>query len=187
MALKLITPPAAEPLTVADMAAHLRCDLTDQALYIEALIKAAREAAENETARALITQTWDLTLDAFPVVSNRNPRAGISLPLPPLVSITSITYIDTAGITQTCVPSTYLCESSTDSAIIVPSYGQSWPATRNQLGAVTVRFACGYGNAAAVPEAIRLWMKFAVQEAYEGTPMTEFIRKMIYDYRPVSV
>ena len=29
------------------------------------------------------------------------------------------------------------------------AYGKSWPATRDQLNAVTIRFVCGYGASAA--------------------------------------
>src|SRR4030042_1283690 len=65
-ALVLITPPAAEPLTNAEAMVHLKVDSQIEIPYIDNLIKDARETAERITRRALITQTWELYLDAFP-------------------------------------------------------------------------------------------------------------------------
>ncbi len=62
----LITPPAVEPVTLADAKAYLRVDNDDDDGVISALIAGARSHIEAQTRRALITQAWRLVRDAWP-------------------------------------------------------------------------------------------------------------------------
>lgn len=127
--------------------------------YLTALVKVARRRAEADTGRALITQTWDLTLDGFPVSSD----CPIQLPLPPCQSVTSISYYDTAGTLQTWSSSYYQVAIGQDEARIRPIYGQVYPSTYARMQAVTVRFVAGYGAAAsAVPDEIRHALKLMI-------------------------
>jgi uncharacterized phiE125 gp8 family phage protein len=57
--------PAAEPITLAEAKAWLRVDGTDEDTLITALIAAARTHVENFTRRALITQQFEVSFDAF--------------------------------------------------------------------------------------------------------------------------
>ena len=66
MPLQLVTPPAEEPVSLAEAKQHLRVDGGDDDLLIGSLITAARQAAETKTGRQLITARWKLVLDAFP-------------------------------------------------------------------------------------------------------------------------
>ena len=83
MPLTLTTPPAVEPVTLAEAKAHLKIDTTDDDALITALIPAARARAEWHTGRALVTQGWTLWLDAWPDI--------IAIPLPPLQAVASVT------------------------------------------------------------------------------------------------
>lgn len=132
---------------------------TDDPL-IARLIASARHQAEQELQRALITQTLDLVLDEFP----RN--APYEIKLPPLSSVTSIAYVDTDGATQTLAASKYVVDANSKPARIAPAYGESWPSTRTQNNAVTVRFVAGYGAATAVPACIKQWMLLAISTLY---------------------
>jgi len=67
MTLRLITAPSAEPATVDEVKLDARIDGPELDATIELLIKAARQRCEDLTGRALITQTWELVLDEFPV------------------------------------------------------------------------------------------------------------------------
>lgn len=163
-ALSLVTAPAAEPVSRSEAKAHLRIEasVTDDDTLIDALIVAAREHVEDFTRRALVTQTWDLKLDAFPC------DAYIKVPLPRLQSVTSITYVDTAGTTQTWSSSDYQVDTASEPGRIAPAYGESWPDTRaGQLNAVTVRFVAGYGAASAVPQKIKQAMLLIIGHWYE--------------------
>jgi uncharacterized phiE125 gp8 family phage protein len=153
MALKLITAPTVEPVTVEEAKTFLRVDGNDEDLLITGLIASVRAEAEKITRRALLTQTWELVLDSF-------PSYEIVVPLPRLQSVTSIKYIDLNGVEQTLDPATYQVDTDNEPARIVPAYGQSWPAGRNQINAVRVRYVAGYGATAdLIPENIKLWIK----------------------------
>lgn len=161
----LVTPPAVEPIDLADAKRQCRVndDQTDEDESILSYIGAARQAAEAYTSRAFITQTWDLKFDGFPAV--------IVLPKPPVQSVTNITYIDTNGATQTLSSSLYTTDLPTGPYAmpgrIVPAYGETWPSTRDVPNAVTVRIVCGYGvNGTDVPEAIRQAIRASVAMQY---------------------
>lgn len=163
MALRLYTAPATEPLTASEAKAHLRVEHSTDDTLITALIVAARQHAEDFTGRALITQTWELYLDAFPDCDDD----VLYVPLPRLVSVTSISYVDTDGVTQTWNSTNYLVDAKSEPARITPAYGVSWPTTRGQVNAVTMRFVAGYGAAVDVPQTIKQAMLLIIGHLYE--------------------
>jgi len=163
VALSLVTAPAAEPITLAEAKVHLRVDITDDDSLITALIVTARQHVEAITRRALITQTWDLTLDAWP------DGDTILVPLPPLQSVTSVTYKDSAGTVYTMPVTDYIVDKVEEPGRIVLAYGKTWPsATLYPAGAITVRFAAGYGDATKVPQAIKQAMLLLIGQWYES-------------------
>jgi len=62
----LIAPPGEEPVTLAEAKAFCRIDGADEDALVDALIAAARLQVESLTGRALITQTWRLTMACAP-------------------------------------------------------------------------------------------------------------------------
>ena len=62
----LLTPPAVEPVTLAEAKAYLRVEHDDDDDVIASLIAAARSHIEAQTRRALITQTWQIRRDSWP-------------------------------------------------------------------------------------------------------------------------
>lgn len=161
MSLRLITPPAAEPLSLADLEAQSRVELGDEVVLAQGYLTTARLQAEKVTRRALITQTWELTLDRF-------PKGEITVFPPPLQSVESIKYTDSNGAEQTLDPSSYKVDTASEPGRIVPAYGMQWPATRDEINAVRIRFVCGYGdNADDVPQPIRNWILLNAANLYE--------------------
>lgn len=166
----LKTAPTTEPLSLEE--AKLQCNvpatLTDEDDLIASLIVAARERVETDTNRALITQTWYWKADGFPC----GWTTPIYLPRPPLVSIASISYVDTAGATQTWAESAtgyQLVKPSgpkAQYATVQPSYQVIYPVTRYQPEAVTIEYICGYGAATAVPESIKHAMRLLIAHWY---------------------
>lgn len=172
MPLTIVNAPSEEPLTAADAIAQLRLDTSQLDGLLDARIVAAREYAERYTSRALTTRTYDWTLDAFADI--------LYVPMPPLQSVTSITYIDTAGTTQTLATSEYTVDTASQPGRILPAHNKSWPSTRGHVNDVTIRFVAGYGAAAAVPYAIKAAMLLIVGEfdkrrehAIVGAPIAE--------------
>lgn len=176
------TAPATEPLSVSDAKTHTRIDETAEDSLITDYIAAGRQLIENQTWRALITQTVTVKLDHFPIWD-------IWLPRSPAQSITSIQYVDTNGDTQTVSSSNYTLDTYSTPSAITPAYGQVWPTARCQRNSVTVVYVAGYGDAASdVPEDIVHALKLIVTEAYEdregGDPANQMaVRRLLASYQ----
>lgn len=150
--LVLQTAPVAEPVTLDEAKSQLRILHSDEDDLLNRFIVAARNYVEAITGRALITQTWDLTLDDFPA----RESGLIELPKAPLQSVTSVTYTDTAGDPQTWDAGEYVVSTASRVGKIYPAYGYQWPSTQAQREAVAVRFVAGYGDDVDdVPDDIR--------------------------------
>lgn len=165
---KLITPPAEEPVSLAEARLHCRVDIDDDDDLIARLIQAAREVCESRSNRAFVTQTWEVSLPGF---VRRDPSPGftwetallypgggaINLPRSPLQSVTSVTYVDFAGNPQTVSALTYQVSGvgTVSGGAVQALYGLSWPAARYQPESVRVRYVAGYGAAGAVPAAAK--------------------------------
>ena len=165
MFLRQTVAPASEPISLAEAKAHLRVDITDDDSYITALIVAARMFAEDNTGRSLITQSWQLVMDAFDIW-NFNDTA-IYLDRNPVIAVQTIKYLDMAGVLQTMPSTDYTVEVNSEPARITPVFGKVWPIALPQIGAVKVDFTAGYGNAAAVPQAIKTWMLLRIGTLYD--------------------
>ena len=145
-----VTAPTAEPLQVSEVRRHLSLDDSYYDQYVSSLIEVTRAKVQAETHRQLVTATYDIELDSLPAGQQTLP-----LPFGQLQSVTSVTYTDTAGASQTLSSSTYDVSTAKEPGTIRPSYGEVWPAARIQQAAATVRFVCGYGSAGSVPQAIK--------------------------------
>lgn len=66
MTIAELTPPAGEPLTLAEVKAHLRLDGSAEDGLLSGLIAAARTHLERETGLALMTGSFRLYLDDWP-------------------------------------------------------------------------------------------------------------------------
>lgn len=162
MALRLITAPTVLAVSLVEAKSHLRVDLSDDDTLITAMITSATEAAEQMTGRAIMPQTWELSLDAFP--------DAIELTRTPVSAITSITYKNTAGAPIVLSNTLYALNNADDYgfAQVSPVYAGVWPDTLSDINAVALRYVAGYANAAAVPESIKAWIKLQVGAMYEN-------------------
>jgi len=161
----LITPPAVEPITLDQAKDHLRVTNTTDDALISTLIAAARRFAEGYCRRALITQVWDLYVDKFPDAV----RGVLEIPFGELQAVTSVTYYDADGALQTLSASLYQVEAIREPARIRPIATETWPATYDQMNAVTVRFTAGYGDAPGdVPEQVVQAMLMLIGHLYEN-------------------
>lgn len=141
--------PTVEPITLAEAKAHSRVTITEDDAYIESLIAATRDRIEQFCKRSLLTQTWRLTLDRWPW------HRDIILPFPPLQSVSSITYVDTAGDTQTWSSSNYIVDTASTPGRVRLAYAELYPSLRDQPNAVTITYVAGYGSAASsIPASI---------------------------------
>lgn len=133
------------------------------------LIQAARQHVEQTLKRKLVTQTIDAYFHEFP---DPDDDEHLRFNLMPLQSVTSITYLDIDGVEQTLASSQYVVDAVSRPARIEPAYGVMWPAVREQMNAVKVRFVAGYGDAADVPACIKNWMLIRIKTLWEQRDQT---------------
>lgn len=163
MALKLITPPATEPLTLDEAKTHLKIDYTDDDTYISSLITAARTYCEKFQNRAYITQTWELALDSF-------PKSLFQLPLPPLQSVASIKYYGTDNTEYTFDSANYYVDTFSQPGRVCLNYSVSWPSTAlRPINSVIIQFVVGGDT---VADEVLHAIKMLVADWYERrTPL----------------
>ena len=164
MSLILVTAPAMEPVTLIEAKLHLRVDHDTENTLINGYIELARLEVEKITRRALITQTWDLWMDAFP------DDDELKLPKPPLQSITSIKYYDVNNVEATMSSSDYFVDMKSTPGRVGLASGKSWPGTAlRDLSGVVIRFVAGYGSLNTdVPRNQRLAMMLLIGHYYEN-------------------
>jgi hypothetical protein len=177
--LDLVRVTAPTPLfTTDELKLALRVDHSEDDALIDGLaaaVTAHLDGFSGILGRALVTQSWKLYLPGFPpgpgpwgapLFSARLQHARrIVLPLPPLVSVTSIHYVDPDGADQLLAADQYTVLEGPVSAV-EPAYGLSWPSTRAQARAVTITYVAGYGAATDVPGPILAAAKLMVGDLY---------------------
>jgi uncharacterized phiE125 gp8 family phage protein len=164
------TPPAVEPVTVAEAKAHLRVDTSDDDTYIGTLVTAAREWVESYLDRTLVNTQWRLRLHRFPTDS----QYPIYLPRPPVVSsgtatAVTITYTAETGGTATLSTAEYRVQRFETPGRVTTVYGGTWPASMEDNDAVVVTWWAGYGaSGSSVPAATKHAILMLVGHWYDG-------------------
>lgn len=181
----LVTPPASEPVALADVKTYLRIDGNEDDTVLNTLIASARRMAEAHTKRAFITQTWRLTMDRFserddvvppgfhiaPTPFLVNGSQAIQLSRQPIQSITSIITTNSANSPYTVPTATYTLDVSTGRILL--NEGYSWPTALRANSAADILFVAGWANAAAVPEPIKQGIMQHVAASYSGKVCAE--------------
>ena len=149
---------SAEPLDTVSAVEHLRAQGAGADSEIARLVSAARAYVENYTGTRLITQTLALRSDDWADLEN--------LQVAPVQSITSISYVDTDGATQTLAGSVYDARLYGLAPTIVLKFNQVWPTI--QMGSlITVTAVVGYGAAADVPSDLIHAMRLLLGDFYQ--------------------
>lgn len=160
MLVRVVTPPGAEPVTLAEAKDHLRLEITDDDAYVSVLIQAARQHIEEVCWRGVVTQTWEAVLDGFP------SGEALNLPGGNLGAISSVTYTDAEGVSQTLAVSVYEADTVSLPGRLLLAYDESWPSARSRWDAVRVRYTVGW-EVADVPAPIRQALLLLVAHLYE--------------------
>lgn len=152
----LVTPPASEPITTAEMKTHLRVTSSDEDDYIDLLIAAARQAVEREQNRALVSQTWLYECPYFPCEFELLPS--------PVSAITHIKYLDANNVLQTLSSSVYQTNFHGVVGRVRLAPNQTWPIVYSDVyNAVQVTFVAGYST---VPESTKHAIKLLASHLY---------------------
>ncbi|HXG56680.1 MAG TPA: phage head-tail connector protein [Vicinamibacterales bacterium] len=143
----VVTAAVLDPFSLAEAKAQSRIDLAEEDALLEDYLKAATRRVETDTGMALLTQTVDLTFDGLP-----QGWGVLDLPIGPVQSITSVTYIDTSAVSQTMASGDRLLSGSRIGLIDTAS----WPTDIRGFAPVTVRVVAGYTTAALIPADLRM-------------------------------
>lgn len=123
---------------------ELPVDLADHDDHLKLLIEAAQDLFEHDTGLVLPQATYVWKRDEWPI-------EDIVLTRRPVISISSITYVDVTGTTQTLSTSIYELDTYRVNPSIRLKYDQIWPTHRGHENDITITAVCGHATAAAIP------------------------------------
>lgn len=202
MSEKLITPPAVEPITLQQAKDWGIVETSAYDDGIEDKIKSAREWVEGYIGRALVAQTWRTRLDRFPTGPTREDRI-LRLNRSPLQSVTSISYYDTDGNSQTLATAYYDVDTDSEPARIAEAYGYNWPDTYPRINAVTITSVHGYEGTGDspldltnIPQAIKDAIAILVAELYQNRErsiigvdyvVNSTVESLLWPYQAVTI
>lgn len=157
MRLRQITAPAARSLSLADVKPQLGILHSVEDALLEQYVQAVESHAEKLLGRALVTSTWEVELDRFPVESY------IRLPLGQLQSVTSFTFVVGDAEPMTVPAESYEVRTGDRGSIeLLP--GRTWPS--GDVRRVIIRFVAGWVSPEAVPSAIKHALRLMIRETY---------------------
>ncbi|HEV7259720.1 MAG TPA: phage head-tail connector protein [Bosea sp. (in: a-proteobacteria)] len=143
-----LTPPALEPVSLAEAKIFLRLDQSAEDDLLATLITAARLMVEAASGRLLVDQAWRVVIDRWP------DGGEIRLPLSPVSAITAARVYDVLGTAQPVAPGALQLDTVADPPVIrlageVPEIGRP-------RGAIEIDVVAGFApTAAAVPALLR--------------------------------
>jgi len=162
--LTLQTAPDTEPITLAELKAHIDYTASDRDDYLNALIAVSRRYVERRTERSLYTQTWQLALDSFP-----GNLGTIVLPRGPVQSITTVAYVDSNGDDQTVSADDYQLDNNREPARLAPARTSTWPSSDpDTLAAVKITYVTGWDDEANIPDDFKHAIKLLASHFFEN-------------------
>lgn len=170
----LVTAPTITPVTVDQLKDQLDLDADDDDFdtLLSALLAAAVAHLDGWTGilgRCLCDQTWRQDFDTF--------YRCLPLPLAPVVSITSVTYLDADGASQTVAGSNYRLLNDELGPHVKFYDTFAFPAVRSEGPSVSVTYVAGYGASAGVslaPDSIKQAIVIAVRHWFDNPGMVAF-------------
>ncbi len=153
---------ATEPVTLAEAKAQCRVSIDEDDALIANLITAGREAVETIMRMSLSDQTYDMYLNSW-------WSGDLILPLPPLQSVTSITYTDIDAVATVWSSANYHVSTAQFPGRVVLKTNISFPAVElKEVDAIVVRFVSGYADAGDMSQLIKQAILLTVGHLYEN-------------------
>jgi hypothetical protein len=181
--LRVIAPPAVEPISLDEARQHLRLDSMHDDDLVTQLVTSARSMVEMHLGRVLITQTllWTMSQDppsgalpllpmpllVLPVILSAPQIMNKPLELPrcPVQSVSGVTHTSMDGTVETLAPTDYTVDLALDPARL----RLHWATVPRYMQHIQVTFVAGYGPAgsdvpAPILAAIKLWLAFLYEQ-----------------------
>lgn len=169
--IRIVTPPAVLPATLAEVREWCRISSTDtsQDGTLTILIGAATAYAEHVTGRAFVERTLELSSDYF--------HGCVEFPQAPLLGVESVKYTDLDGNEQTVSPSSYEVDTASEPGRLRALQGFSWSSVGRYFNPVRYRFYAGYRPVGSpvdltdnsyLPMPFRQWLNARVCTLYDN-------------------
>lgn len=167
---------------------HLRVAGSSQDDLITNLIKAVTEQLERDIERCIITAGWSQSQDCFP-----SKGQSVVLNMSKATTITSVTYVDSDGNSQTLDPAQYELDLGRN-ALVCLNDDDGWPETlQTQSGrdVVFINFNCGTTDPNCVPHLFKQALLIEIGRYYydpaqenqvnsnDGKSYENIVRKLI--------
>lgn len=175
----IVTPPAGEPVSLAEAKQFLRVGHDAEDDLILSLIESARARLEGALSVALLSRELELSVSAI-------PTRGLCLRPGPVKQLISIEHVDIDGSSEDAaghytLNGDWLTPKHWRAAAAVP-FG----------GSIRVRFVAGYGDIDDVPEDVRLCIKRLIEDGYvnrriAGDPLPDDVLKILRRFRKVRI
>lgn len=174
--LEVVTPPAAQPLDLTLLKAHLRITHNAEDTYLTSLIEVATDAVEQYLSRRLISRAVRMWMDFLPGTGNEFTNYGAgSIQSPvlyatvgmfryfdlfgtPVTAFSAMKYVTMDGVTEVFDPNAYLIDMVDPDmpARVVLQRGYIWPVNLRVAKSLICEYTLGYGAAASsVPASLR--------------------------------
>jgi uncharacterized phiE125 gp8 family phage protein len=186
LSITTVTPPASEPVSLAEAKLFLRIDQDVEDTLIATLIGAARTAVEAACGRALITRRVRESLDIW----RRDAVGGAVLGLGPVVDVIAVRLLADNGSQSVIDPERYRLEGNRDRPRLVFAAGV--PATLRTAGGIEIEYDAGFADDASdLPVALRLATLQVVASLYDArlgqAPMPETARALVRPFAPARL
>lgn len=164
--------PLAEPVTLAELKAHLRIDAGDEDDLLESLIRVARAHLESVTGVALMSQGFRLFLDDWP------RGEVIQLMRTPVQTIDAILVYDADGVAQDQDLTGLLLDGTAHPARLVI---RERPHPALPINGIEIEFTAGFGSVNEVPPELK--RAILIHAAH----LHEFRAAVSADMQPASI
>lgn len=192
--LAVITPQSSATLfyTTAEMKNFLRVDVSTDDTLIDEFQKIATEAVSQYLHRALATCVLELTMDHFggdrsladslsegthdlPKYFGQTNLNAIDLPMPPIVSISSIKTYDRSNTVSTLSTAAYTLDTA---GRVYLNNGYNWPTDLRDQNSVAIRYTAGWGYT-AIPLPIKNAIRMYTAAMYDCRRMCEMSQEIM--------
>lgn len=159
----LTTPPAQEPVTLAEAKQHLKIETALEDDLINRLITTARQHVEKHIDKVLIEQPWLVYFDDWP------GSGEIKLPVAPITAIIDLRTYSDDDIAIIIDPSHYYVDMAGAPQKLVLRGSRIWLKPGRIANGIEIEVTAGYGpTAASVPAPLQTAMLLLIAHWYEN-------------------
>lgn len=156
--------PTVDALTLDEVKRHLRLalEVTSDDARLRSMLTAATQDIQTRTGRQFMSATFALKLDRFP-----SGNEMLKLPFAtPLTSVSSVVYLDSAGVSTTWGTSNYRTHTSQSPGALSLAYGISWPAIYGVFESVTITYVAGASTAVSLSDSAKFAILLRLEDMY---------------------